>query len=365
MSETEEAQNPFDFDTHGRTATEAYEHIRPLYESYAHDLQGVVQEALSVANIKVASVEARAKTLDSFRVKASQPSENDPAGLPQYLDPLKQITDLAGIRIITFFPKDVETVSQVLRNEFEILEESDKGESLVQDERFGYQSIHYLVCLKPNRTALPEYSRFRDRVAEIQLRTVLQHAWAEIEHDIQYKSTETIPPPIRRRFMSLAGMLEIADREFQAIQDDDDARRQAARDAVATGELEDVEITPDALKAYLDNKLGPDGRVSAWSYEWTARLLLRLGFKNFRQIDECIGSYDDDKISRTLWGTRQGQTSRFEDCLMAGLGERFLIGHPWEQTEWYPDAVRRRLINLSKAGILIGGYAHSATPVAI
>ena len=63
------------------------------------------------------------------------------------------------------------------------------------------------------------------------------HAWAEIEHDIQYKSTETIPRLIRRRFMSLAGMLEIADREFQAIQDEDQSVRQNARNAVESGAL--------------------------------------------------------------------------------------------------------------------------------
>jgi ppGpp synthetase/RelA/SpoT-type nucleotidyltranferase len=96
------------------------------------------------------------------------------------------------------------------------MEKSDKAQALLEDEKFGYASIHYLVRLKVNRTDLSEYSRFKGLVAEIQVRTILQHAWAEIEHDIQYKSA--IPSSIRRRFMSLAGMLEIGDREFQAIQ---------------------------------------------------------------------------------------------------------------------------------------------------
>jgi ppGpp synthetase/RelA/SpoT-type nucleotidyltranferase len=100
----------------------------------------------------------------------------------------------------------------------------DKNLILLKEEKFGYGSIHYLARLKENRTNLLEYSRFKNLTAEIQIRTILQHAWAEIEHDIQYKAVETIPSSIRRRFMSLAGMLEIGT-EFQAIQDEDERLR--------------------------------------------------------------------------------------------------------------------------------------------
>jgi ppGpp synthetase/RelA/SpoT-type nucleotidyltranferase len=82
---------------------------------------------------------------------------------------------------------------------------------LWEKERFGYQSIHYLVQVSEARVALAEYARYRAMIAEIQVRTILQHAWAEIEHDIQYKSSVAMPSVIRRRFMSLAGLLEIAD----------------------------------------------------------------------------------------------------------------------------------------------------------
>jgi putative GTP pyrophosphokinase len=144
------------------------------------------------------------------------------------------------------------------------------------------------------------------------VRTILQHAWAEIEHDIQYKSVETIPAAIRTRFMSLAGLLEIADREFQAIQNEDEWLRQKARALVAQKRLDEVEITGDALKTYLDKRLGPDGRMTDYSYEWTARMLRRYGFANFQQIEVCIAPYDDDILSRVIAGTRQGQLRRFE-----------------------------------------------------
>src|SRR5205085_10639701 len=134
-------------------------------------------------------------------------------------------------------------VDTILCKEFQIHERTDKSDILREEERFGYQSVHYVVSLKENRITLPEYRKYRDLVAEIQVRTILQHAWAEIEHDIQYKSVETIPAQIRRRFMSLAGMLEIADRKFQAIQKEDEDLRTSARQSVKEGRLDEVEMT--------------------------------------------------------------------------------------------------------------------------
>jgi hypothetical protein len=273
---------------------------------------------------------------------------------------LTDIQDLCGARVITFLPNTVAEVDKVIKEEFVVFERTDKAESLREEERFGYQSVHYIVRLRENRASLPEYRRFKDNVAEIQVRTILQHAWAEIEHDIQYKSVETIPSSVRRRFMSLAGILEMADREFQGIQDEDERLREAARASVQQGKLEDVEITPDALKAYLDAKLGPDGRMTAYSYDWTARLLLRLGFSNFRQIEECIAPYDDDRVSRAADATRQGQVTRFETQLLVAMGERFIKIHPSSMDGWWETWQRSRLKNLENAGFTIGHYEPSS-----
>jgi len=106
---------------------------------------------------------------------------------------MTQITDLAGVRVITFFPRNLSDVCTCIDSEFDVAEKKDKGEELVAEGRFGYQSIHYLVQLGVTRTALPEYKKFEGFTAEIQVRTILQHAWAEMEHDIQYKSVAAIP----------------------------------------------------------------------------------------------------------------------------------------------------------------------------
>ena len=184
-------------------------------------------------------------------------------------------------------------------------------------------------------------------MVELQVRTILQHAWAEIEHDIQYKAVSVLPVQIRRRFATLAGLIEIADREFQAIQDDNRIIRDLARRNVDLGKLDQVEITPDSLRAYLDKRYGSDGRMSDFTYQYTASSLLDLGFTNLAEVDECISNFDADALSRAIHGSRQGQVTRFEDVLLASMGENYVRAHPaslrfaWDG--WYAGILLSRL----------------------
>jgi ppGpp synthetase/RelA/SpoT-type nucleotidyltranferase len=345
----------FDFQTHAQSAVAEYLPRLAYYRDLAAVVKRILDESTRRRLIKVHSIEGRPKDPESFGKKAAQPSPDDPSK-PKYRDPLAEITDLAAVRVITFFPGTLDEVDSLIDDEFTVVERSDKGAELLEDDRFGYQSIHYLVKLSPERVALPEYAPFADSLLEVQVRTILQHAWAEIEHDIQYKTASVIPLGIRRRFMALAGMLEIADREFQAIQDADQKLMEDARERVKVGQLEDVEITPDALKTFLDEWLGPDGRITGFSYEWNARLLKRLGFRTLGQVAECIRGYDDAMLSRVVTGGRQGQTTRFEYMLLAGMGKRFMERHIWAREGWYRDACVRKLNRMAAANVDTKGY---------
>jgi len=345
----------FDFARHEQAAVSEYLRVVGFYTDLATSVKRIAEEILKRREIRVHSIEARAKDPSSFGKKASKPSKDDP-NRPMYANPVEQITDKAAIRIITFFPRTIEEINDVLHSEFSIIEHFDKGESLIEEEKFGYQSVHYLVRLAPVRTSLPEYERFKGAVVEVQVRTILQHAWAEIEHDIQYKSSATIPKDVKRRFMSLAGLLEIADREFQAVQDADRDITERAEALISVGQFKAVEITSASLKAYLDKKLGPDGRMKEWSYDWTARLLLTLGFSSLDQVDECISPYSDAELSRLIDGWRQGQLSRFEYMLLAGMGNQFLARHPWRELEWFSPRREAILEMLAANKIRTGWY---------
>ena len=122
-----------------------------------------------------------------------------------------EITDLASVRVITYYATDVDKVSEILESEFDVDKEHsiDKRTSLETD-RFGYCSVHHVVSMSPSRLALRECYAYAGMKREIQIRTALQHAWAEIEHDIGYKSEITIPKEMRRSSSRIAGLLEIA-----------------------------------------------------------------------------------------------------------------------------------------------------------
>lgn len=355
----QEAKPVFNFEQHREEAVDKYRRLRPLYEDFCETAVRLLKDILKQNSAVVQSVTARAKDTESFGDKAAKPSESDPSR-PKYLDPLEDITDLAGVRIITYFLDTVSEIDRLIYDQFNIIERGDKSE-LLRDEEFGYRSVHYLVQLKPNRTCLPEYQRFRNLKFEIQVRTILQHAWAEIEHDIQYKSTEVIPREIRRRFKALAGVLELADREFQSIQNADiEIREHSEREVNISGDLAAVEITPYALKTYLDRLLGADGRMTDYSYDFEARNLLSMGFSNLKQIDDCIRGFDADELNHVLYPTRQGQLSRFEYLLTAGMGENLVRNHRWQDQEWFRRSVMERIEKFKTAGVSVGYYSVSA-----
>lgn len=153
----------------------------------------------------------------SFRCKTRESLERK-IDIKQSYESLEDITDLAGVRIITHFADDVDVVASMVESEFKIdkVNSIDKRASLDPD-RFGYLSLHYVVSLKKERDTLQEYSAFKSLKLEIQIRSILQHTWAEIEHDIGYKSSVEVPRGIRRKFSRMAGLLELADQEFAAI----------------------------------------------------------------------------------------------------------------------------------------------------
>jgi len=355
MSETIKERMPFDFESHRKNAVEQYTKKRHLYEEFAWEIENILTEAIETHDIKINVIQSRAKDEKSFGKKAMTANEQNPEE-PKYKNPMLDITDLSGVRVITFFPSTVVKVCELIQEEFEVIERVDHTATAEREQRLGYLSVHYLVRLGSDRKKLSEYKKFDGLIAEIQVRTVLQHAWAEIEHDIRYKSTSTIPQAISRRFMTLAGLLEIADREFEAIQEEDASLRANARTLIEAGRLAEVEVTPDALRSYLNVHLGSDDRISDFTYDWTTKMLRSSGFQNLGQVDECIAGLDDDKFSRIALGGRGGQVSRFEVLLAASMGENFLKNHPWGKAPWFHNIVKDWWEKLRKAGFDVGSY---------
>ncbi len=223
-----------------------YNDNKCILEACGDTVKRLIEVLLQQNNAPYYSMGFRVKTESSFLNKC----ENE-----KYDDPISQITDVCGLRIISYTNHDVETICRIIENEFEVDTENsvNKGEQM-RDDQVGYLSVHYVVSLKQERAQLPEYSSYKDIKFEIQVRTLLQHAWAEIEHDRNYKFSGELPSEIKRRFYLVAGTLEMLDREFEQLSKDIDKYANDVRIGTQQGNL-DVAINTTSLLEYLPIRL--------------------------------------------------------------------------------------------------------------
>jgi putative GTP pyrophosphokinase len=216
------------------TILREYDEAHGLYERFKDKLLVLLDDLLSRdSSIHLHSIDGRVKKRDSLMKKIQAKSYTH----------LSDITDICGIRIITYYDEEVDDVARIIENEFEIDPDNSVDKRKKAPDTFGYLSSHYIVRLRPVRLQLPEYGRFSECQAEIQIRSIIQHAWAEIEHDLGYKSQKAVPPPVRRQFFRLAALLELADNEFTRLKDHITGYEQQVS--------EKLESRPEEL--YIDN----------------------------------------------------------------------------------------------------------------
>src|SRR5690606_14456225 len=111
---------------------------------------------------------------------------------------------------------DISKVVKILRDNFEVIEETDKSAELESQENvFGYKGHHLDLRINAKRAVLPEYEKYRDLRFEVQVRSTIQDAWSVLDHKIKYK--KSIPHSLKRQINALAALFEIADREFTNI----------------------------------------------------------------------------------------------------------------------------------------------------
>lgn len=191
-----------------RRQIEAYRAEFPHYQVYAAALERVLKEACRIS-LPLAIVQARPKSLSSFAEKAIRKRE-------KYPDAARDITDLCAARVIVHTTDEANAVRRFIEANFHVLEGEDVRGRLTERE-FGYLSLHFVVQLKPGvpaGLAEEERQQIGGRRAEIQVRTLLQHAWADILHDRIYKREIDIPSELVRTGHLLAAITEQGDKLF-------------------------------------------------------------------------------------------------------------------------------------------------------
>ncbi|RUX26909.1 hypothetical protein EOA23_17970 [Mesorhizobium sp. M2A.F.Ca.ET.042.01.1.1] len=178
-----------------------------------------------------------------------------------YSDPAIQLTDLSGVRVVTYLEKQATLASQVIRKSFYI----DDGNSAnranaLGSDRVGYRSNHFVCSLGENRKHLPEYRIIGDLKFEMQIRTILQHAWAELAHDRSFKFNAALPELIQRKLNLHSAMLEIVDGAFQEISDSVDRYKEN----IESKSIVEISDTPvDSISAIkLINDIAKKNKIS-------------------------------------------------------------------------------------------------------
>lgn len=175
------------------------------YKHLGNNITEAFKKFLDEENIDYLEVYSRVKDFDSFSNKSNK-----------YKDPFNEIEDICGIRVICYYASDIDKISKIINNEFNVIEQQDISDRFNVNE-FGYRSHHFIVKIKDSWTAAPNYRGLENFKAEIQVRTISMHAWAEVEHKLNYKNVNEIPHKFKRKISQLSSKFEEIDEQFDAL----------------------------------------------------------------------------------------------------------------------------------------------------
>lgn len=231
---------------------EKYKKLSKEYSRLGKIVHQDLEKLLEDANISVLSVTYRIKDFDKFLDKIKR---------KKYKNPLNEIEDICGLRIVCYYTSDLDKIASIIKKEFIIVESIDKSKVLGEDE-FGYLSHHFIVKLKANWLNTPSYRDLGHLKAEIQLRTVLMHTWADISHKLSYKKKEQAPHQFTRRLNRLSAILEEADEKFDSLRRDREKYIEeiSGKSVKSSGFDLKQELNLDSILAFLDFYFPDRGR---------------------------------------------------------------------------------------------------------
>lgn len=182
-----------------------YDNLLPTLRALKEEAAFIVDQVVAAEGIKLHSfthrVKDRASAMEKFRRKDSE------------LGGLRELPDLVGLRIVTLFVSDLPRIAALLKDQFVVMAEDDTIEARGSEDGFGYMSLHLVVRMK-EEYAGPRYDLVKDFPVEVQVRTILMDAWANVSHYLDYKGESSIPEHLRRDFFALSGLFYVADKQL-------------------------------------------------------------------------------------------------------------------------------------------------------
>jgi putative GTP pyrophosphokinase len=285
-----------------KDAQDLYDRTKSRWEQLQQESLFSLKAAINSAELKIHSLTARVKEKESFLEKVERKNYHDPA---------EQNEDFVGLRVVTLFLSDLPKLDEIITSTFTLLSREDRvaGESA---ELFGYMSIQY-VCQIPSQHAGPRYDGIKDLKFEIQARTILMDAWANVSHHLAYKGDASVPANLKRDFIALSGLFYVADQHFELFFRQALISQVSAQKAIEHDTAADLELNLETAVALL-RSLYPD-RVAA----------NRIFVSEFVEEAAEVGITTVGDLKKALMGVRK-QTYDYEEARPPGSrkGDKYL-----------------------------------------
>lgn len=257
-----------------RELMDKYKARIPLLEQLLEEVTYILEKCLPEKEIEIQRIEGRVKTIDSLLEKATR---------CEIANPLEEIQDQCGLRIVCLFLGQIDSIAALIRKNFTVLSEDNKIEHL-DEHSFGYMAFHF-ICKLPADCAGPRYDAIKQLPFEIQVRTIAMDTWATISHHIQYKKSLDVPRWLRKDFNALSALFYIADTHFEQFYLKAADSKQIITASVESKDWRSVDLNVDTLRVFLRVKYPDRKAANAQHYSDLLTDVLALGYKNLSQLD--------------------------------------------------------------------------------
>jgi len=302
-----------------------YDELKPLYERLLVEVKTTLQNEFAAKEITPSAILSRLKDPDNLVRKVAR---------KKYAEPFENNEDFAGLRIVCLFTEELDHVQSVIQQLFKVLSVEDKSAALELD-RMGYEGRHYIVTIADDWSG-PRYNDLKNLRCEIQVRTICQDTWAQIDRHLDYPRSDALDPPTRRELYRMAALLETAQSSFDGVRAKrNEYARTVSRQVHTESEFLAQPVDRETVRAYVDSTF-PGRPMKDVVLQLFLRDLDRTAYPTLRDIDEAM--QEAAEFNKHYSQLRPDRYTSGIDYLTKGLGfadPGFRARHPFA-----PDTVK-------------------------